>query len=236
VKQDLATRNGGLPDSPTERRRLVALAVADRDTDTLKQWRDMADAMERLALRQDLQELHLDAGDMRLRVERGLALLDVEAAPQGRPGKGNVGDTFSAPLAEVRPNTRADIRWLAQLDEQETEQVLERLRERGTMDTGAAARLARELHPKPKPPKPRISSTERRMLEADELDERLAIIAREALWLRENTAKRFGYVRGAAAADRLREQLRKIDERLGVVREVFAHDFWEYRDQPEETR
>lgn len=104
-----------------EARRIVAIAIAEGNAGTLHELRAKAAAYELFNARNGAQATANDAGEIKVRAERGLALLDVEAAPRGRPVKSLGGAKLSAPLASVSEPVRAQIRKLAALDEPEFE-------------------------------------------------------------------------------------------------------------------
>ena len=202
------------------------------DVDALLEWRDRAAAVKLYADRRDgARKVADDAGEVKLHAERALGALDRQVNPDRSGGRGKT----AAPTTAVSEHTRANWRKLGALDRDTFEGVVERLRadESGGVTTSRAVRVAREFAPTR--PKSRMSAHERRMREADELAVRLRRMADDALWLRDNAAKRFGYVRGATAADRLRDLLDRIDERLMAVHEVLDRDYTEFRKHKEES-
>lgn len=100
-------------------KRAVALAIAEDDSDSLFTLRAMASAAELARTRTGAMEAANDAGEIKVRAERGLAILDVQAAPNGVTFPG--GRKADAPLENIDKNARAQIRKLAALDDDEFE-------------------------------------------------------------------------------------------------------------------
>ncbi len=97
-----------------EARRQIALAKSNGDTNTLKEWRDRAAAVQHYVRRRGgAKEVGDDAGEVKVRAEAALGHLDRESAPRGRPAK----DTPTVSFIDAAPTTRANWRKLGELDE-----------------------------------------------------------------------------------------------------------------------
>jgi ParB family chromosome partitioning protein len=90
-------------------RTMIAKAVAERDEATLHDLRAFADGMQ-LMYRRAGAKLNADeAGEIKVRAERGLGQIDLKARPRGRPAA-DAKDTGTRNFPEIHPNTRADWR------------------------------------------------------------------------------------------------------------------------------
>jgi hypothetical protein len=101
-----------------EARRLIARAVVERDADTLTELHRRASAYELYHRRAGAHETASDAGEIKVRAERGLGQIDAEVAPHGVNQEFRVGGT-PAPLASVHKDTRAGWRKLGTLPDDE---------------------------------------------------------------------------------------------------------------------
>lgn len=86
-------------------KRRIARAIADGDADLLIEVRARGAAYELHATRAGAMATANDAGEIKVRAERGLALLDVEAAPHGGD-KASSGPSELAPLATIDKDAR----------------------------------------------------------------------------------------------------------------------------------
>jgi phage N-6-adenine-methyltransferase len=120
---ELATVRDELP-ALAEARRAIDRARADKDADSLRDWRDKAEAIQHFHTRRGLaRETADDAGEIRVRCEAALGAIDAELAPHGVTGERN-----SPILADVHGNTRANWRKLGALDGK-LDGIIARLRE-----------------------------------------------------------------------------------------------------------
>jgi N6-adenosine-specific RNA methylase IME4 len=118
-----------------EARHAIALARQQGDVDTLREWRDRADAIQHYAKRRDgAQQTANDAGEVKVRAERALGQLDRELAPAHRPEKSSQSEGFSAPLANLPSESRASWRKLGALEDDQFEELIAQAR--GNEDSG----------------------------------------------------------------------------------------------------
>jgi hypothetical protein len=111
-----------------EARQAIGEARAAQDSESLHDWRDQAEAIQRFhSRRHAAREIADDAGEIRLRCEAALGQIDAEVAPAHRPSRKSsatgilqgaqpTAESSSPPLAHVRSETRAAWRKLAQLN------------------------------------------------------------------------------------------------------------------------
>ncbi len=92
-------------------RAVIAKAIAERDTDTLIELRHRASAVELYQTRSGSREIANDAGEIKVRAERGLGQIDATERPRGRPKKIHPPGSF--PGLNVHQDTRAAWRKLA---------------------------------------------------------------------------------------------------------------------------
>lgn len=121
-------------------KREIARAIAEGDGGYLLRLRTDGSAAELALSRLGAMEAANDAGEIKVRAERGLALLDVKAAPHGVKEELR-GRATLPPLAELHTHTRASIRKLATLSEDDFEQRISAARE----DENAGVSTARVL-------------------------------------------------------------------------------------------
>lgn len=124
-----------------EAKSVIARAIAESDTDTLFDLRSRASAYELKYQRDGARETANDAGEVKVRAERGLGQIDAEIAPHG------VNQEFRevgtpAPLSGVHQDTRAAWRKLGTLSDPEFERRLNAARS----DENAGVSTTRILH------------------------------------------------------------------------------------------
>ena len=118
-----------------EARVAIREARVSQDAASLKDWRDLAEAAEKMQQRRGTaREVADDAGEIRLRCEAALGQIDAEVAPSKvradrRPTSTTTVDVPKPPLAEVHPTTRAAWRKLGKLDDEQLDDLTSRLRE-----------------------------------------------------------------------------------------------------------
>ena len=105
---------------------LIARAVVEGDADALVELRERASAAELYASRGGARELANDAGEIKVRAERGLGQIDASKNPRGRPEKGATSGTFSL---DVRRETRAAWRALGKVAEPRFSTLIEAARD-----------------------------------------------------------------------------------------------------------
>jgi N6-adenosine-specific RNA methylase IME4 len=169
-----------------EARHQIALAKEEGDVDTLREWRDRADAIQHYARRRDgARETANDAGEVKVRAERALGQLDKEIAPAHRPEKGS-GQTegFSAPLADVEKNTRASWRKLGALEEGQFEALVTRAREEedAGVTTTTLVRLASDDRRETRTADKRQRSSDLAAVEVPPLLDAYAVICADPPW------------------------------------------------------
>lgn len=102
---------------------LIARWVVEGDADALHELRHRASAYELFNQRSGARDLANDAGEIKVRAERGLAQIDIQLAP--RSVKREFRETKThPPLEDFNPVTRADLRRLGTLSENEFERRL----------------------------------------------------------------------------------------------------------------
>ena len=139
--RDVAVSSPGTGLAPLdEAKRQIAKARVAQDASSLKDWRDLAEAAERLQRRRGTaREVADDAGEIRLRCEAALGQIDAEQAPHGDAKRTQVAvesnlEPEPPPLADVNAHTRAAWRKLGKLDDDQLDDLTTRLRD--TEDAG----------------------------------------------------------------------------------------------------
>lgn len=121
-----ATRESTQLEPVSAARQVIARAVVDHDWETLLELRQRASAFELYNQRNGAREVANDAGEIKVRAERGLGAVDAEANPRGRPEKSSGGpEVFRL---DVHQDTRAAWRKLGQMPDDEFENRLEEAR------------------------------------------------------------------------------------------------------------
>lgn len=113
-----------------EAKRQIALAQATGDVDTLQEWRSRAAAVAHYnRMRDGGREAANAAGEVKVRAEAALGVLDLEAKPTRGPSPIVAsGGNNSAPLDGMRYGTRANMRKLGTLDEDELDTAIDEAR------------------------------------------------------------------------------------------------------------
>lgn len=99
---------------------LIARWVVEGDADALHELRNRSRAYELFNDRSGARELANEAGEIKVRAERGLAQIDIRVAPRGVT-KELRGDSTPPPLAEFNEHTRAELRRLGSLSTKDFE-------------------------------------------------------------------------------------------------------------------
>lgn len=102
---------------------LIARWVVEGDADALHELRHRASAFELFNQRSGAKDLANEAGEIKVRAERGLAQIDIKAAPHGGNKASSTGAEL-APLADFGHTTRAELRRLGGLSTKEFERRL----------------------------------------------------------------------------------------------------------------
>jgi hypothetical protein len=103
-------------------RRVIAQAVLEHDADTLRELRSRASAVELYNRRTGAMEIANDAGEIKVRAERGLGQVDAAVAPHGGDRMQGSGTGI---LTDVRRETRAAWRRLGKVADVTFEHSLE---------------------------------------------------------------------------------------------------------------
>ena len=140
-----------------EARRQIDIARASEDIDTLLEWTDRAAAVTHYyKRREEARELADNAGEIKVRAEAALGKLDLKYAPSRRGGPKPKSEEAAegeeeapSPLAQFQPNRRSAFRTLGQLDSNQLDGVVTKLRsdDEGGVTTSRAVRAAREVLP-----------------------------------------------------------------------------------------
>lgn len=104
---------------------LIARAVWEHDAETLLELRSRASAFELYHRRAGARELSNDAGEIKVRAERGLGSVDTLENPRGRPEKDPGVRNFSL---DVHKDTRAAWRKLGALADETFDRYVEQVR------------------------------------------------------------------------------------------------------------
>ena len=118
---ELVARDDGQLEPIEQARAIIAKAIADRDVATLSELRHRASAIELYQTRSGSRDIANDAGEIKVRAERGLGQIDAANHPKGRPKKVPQVEPFPG---DVRRETRAAWRKLGKISDERFDQFI----------------------------------------------------------------------------------------------------------------